>query len=783
MESSGIADATWNHEVGYLVVRGICDYCDSNKGDEWQEYAALVAAAYMRALLESMPCTDQTAPQRRPIIHSLKPKPTNFVGRDDEYAHIMKAIGGANCPVIITSGFGGIGKTTLVMVVAWACVEQKGPFDFIVCVDNRKYKETVSLDFVLNEIGRTADINSDIPNITSQEPKKDRVRELLKSHRSLLILDNYEDLLNDSKEEENVSVFLRSLPIGPVTDDTCIRVLITTREMTEGLKKLPHENVRLQKMSEKDSLEMMRLRTPKHLILSDEQYSRIWEKLCGLPKYMEMVPGQLETMTFEDWEKMFADLKIPLDEADKFFRDFFQHSWERCPDDFKKILLSVTYFAGEASSEALQKTSGLSGGRFRTLLASASDTYIQSTGTGYTVHPLIHAFCRAVLNSEEFCIFRRQADFRFVKYFFGFTRAAHEAGKHDLVERELRNVIAASKLGEKLQAWNYLIGFRDYTTAHLRHRGYWQEQKEISLLAATAARRLGKGQIRAECLVYDLGWIFLRLEDLEAAEAHVKEGLRLFQKLGDCEGIAQSARHLGKLALLKGLNERYEPKEIWQETFSEAENRYMESLQSRIDIQKEGTDQREKIGDMKLDFGRLFWLQGKGFERNGRRRGERDTIDKGLEKYNESNRVTLEAVDLFKEVYSDRGIAKAWGNLGNATKEIVKFMLNDNKLDSAIRCISKAHEYYAKSLEIAKKIKRKDEIAHAFWGLSEVYELFADYPDLHKRLGEAKMLLKRALSYAEGSYRIYTSLGGSKDIRATKDLCDRTKDKLFALEY
>lgn len=54
MEGSGIADATWYHEVGYLVVRGICDYCDMNKGDKWQDYAAVVAAAYTRSLLESI---------------------------------------------------------------------------------------------------------------------------------------------------------------------------------------------------------------------------------------------------------------------------------------------------------------------------------------------------------------------------------------------------------------------------------------------------------------------------------------------------------------------------------------------------------------------------------------------------------------------------------------------------------------------------------------------------------------------------------------------------------
>jgi nucleoside phosphorylase len=54
MEGSGIADATWNFEVGYLVVRGICDFGDGQKGDIWQMYAAIIAAAYARAVLERM---------------------------------------------------------------------------------------------------------------------------------------------------------------------------------------------------------------------------------------------------------------------------------------------------------------------------------------------------------------------------------------------------------------------------------------------------------------------------------------------------------------------------------------------------------------------------------------------------------------------------------------------------------------------------------------------------------------------------------------------------------
>ncbi|TMC21823.1 MAG: 5'-methylthioadenosine/S-adenosylhomocysteine nucleosidase [Chloroflexi bacterium] len=55
MEGAGVADATWDPKAGYLVVRGICDYCDANKNDKWHSYAAIVAAAYTRALLASLP--------------------------------------------------------------------------------------------------------------------------------------------------------------------------------------------------------------------------------------------------------------------------------------------------------------------------------------------------------------------------------------------------------------------------------------------------------------------------------------------------------------------------------------------------------------------------------------------------------------------------------------------------------------------------------------------------------------------------------------------------------
>ncbi|NOJ41515.1 hypothetical protein [Bradyrhizobium australiense] len=55
MEASGLQNAAWAQGKVIFVVQGICDYCDEHKNDDWQNYAALVAAAYTRALIEEMP--------------------------------------------------------------------------------------------------------------------------------------------------------------------------------------------------------------------------------------------------------------------------------------------------------------------------------------------------------------------------------------------------------------------------------------------------------------------------------------------------------------------------------------------------------------------------------------------------------------------------------------------------------------------------------------------------------------------------------------------------------
>ncbi|KAM0189624.1 hypothetical protein ACHAPQ_010500 [Fusarium lateritium] len=65
MEAAGLVN-----EFPCLVIRGICDYADSHKNDDWQEYAAIVAAAFGKELLQYVQASDME--KEKPVKDVIK---------------------------------------------------------------------------------------------------------------------------------------------------------------------------------------------------------------------------------------------------------------------------------------------------------------------------------------------------------------------------------------------------------------------------------------------------------------------------------------------------------------------------------------------------------------------------------------------------------------------------------------------------------------------------------------------------------------------------------------
>lgn len=125
MEAAGLMN-----ELPTLVIRGICDYCDSHKQKKWQGYAALTAAAYTKLLLLAMPVL-QTTPgslkgnRERHWIISL-PRNPKFVDRQEEITKLEELLTMQDGPRrIAITGLGGVGKTQIALEVAY-CIRDRG---------------------------------------------------------------------------------------------------------------------------------------------------------------------------------------------------------------------------------------------------------------------------------------------------------------------------------------------------------------------------------------------------------------------------------------------------------------------------------------------------------------------------------------------------------------------------------------------------------------------------------------------------------------------------------
>ena len=59
MEAAGLAN-----DFPCMVIRGICDYSDTHKNDEWQGYTAATAALYAKELLQTISAGEVTKSQQ-----------------------------------------------------------------------------------------------------------------------------------------------------------------------------------------------------------------------------------------------------------------------------------------------------------------------------------------------------------------------------------------------------------------------------------------------------------------------------------------------------------------------------------------------------------------------------------------------------------------------------------------------------------------------------------------------------------------------------------------------
>ncbi len=327
---------------------------------DWQDAAALVLEklAGLHASIESL------------IPSNLPAEQTPFFGRETELAQLQKMLTTPDCRLVTVVGLGGMGKSRLALEAARQ----------VSGVAERPFRHGV---FFVSLVGvSTADAVptaiADVLNLSligSSSPQRQIVH-LLAQKELLLLLDNFEQLLEDSMQSDAA--------VGLVTAvlDGCpgVKLLLTSREALQLAAEwqLPLEGLAYARdqVSKIDSFEATQLFVqtavqvqPDFVLTPDlaPQVRRICQLTAGTPlalklaaTWLRAIPlTQIATEIEQSLDILATNMRdVPA--RQRSMRAVFDHTWELLSAPEQAAFQGLSIFRGGFMVEAAKKVSQVS---------------------------------------------------------------------------------------------------------------------------------------------------------------------------------------------------------------------------------------------------------------------------------------------------------------------------------------------------------------------------------------------------------------------------------------
>lgn len=405
----------------------------------------------------------------RSIFCSLPPRDlSELIGRQAEIARLLELLSPNHAASLITvDGIGGVGKTALVLEVAYRCWgastgETPTPtaplFDAIIFVSAKQQYLTSDGILLSNEAKRTLrDIYRKIAaalervEIANAAPQKQFsvLYEALNRLRTLLIVDNLETM----EDKQEIMSFLYELPRS-------VKVIITTRERV-----LSFSPIRLEQLSQDESLNLIeRESLEKEAELSRKQAFNLYRHIGGIPAALVYAIGQIASgysidtvlkripETGSDVARFCFESSIgPLRGQPAHHLLMAMAMFPKAP-----VLGALAYVAGLSDQIAVEE--GLA--QLRKL------SLIRNQGSRYVMLPLTREYALSELSVNV--PFEQNARARWVNWYLNFTQ---EFGGKDWTDWNIRY----DRIEEE---WENLLTVFEWSAAHEKYevmQTLWQE--------------------------------------------------------------------------------------------------------------------------------------------------------------------------------------------------------------------------------------------------------------------------------------------------------------------
>lgn len=505
-------------------------------------------------------------PARPAVPHNLPQQATSFVGREAEIATVVERLRQTECRLLTLVGLGGIGKTRLAIAAA-ECQIADSP-------DDNPFPDGI---FFVPLAGlRSAD--SLVPTIAdavqfsfygggrAHEPPQSQLLGYLSNKQMLLILDNFEHLL------DGVSLVTDLLHAAPD-----MKIIVTSRQRLLLREEWAVEVGGLPIPAQQEGLDPASLGLSPAVQLFRQRAQQvdgpfrvdagnaaavvtICQLVEGMPLGIELAASWVHVVPCRE---IAAEIARSMDflksgvrnvpERHRSLRAVFEHSWRLLDDQEKDAMRCLSVFRGGFHREAAE---AVAGAPLSVLSALLDKSLLRRTGRRgrYDMHELLRQFAAEKLSSDRSR--KEEVDGRHSAYFCDFLQQ-HEA---DLQGSRLQSALARLDAdGENVQAaWHWAVAHRESARLGraldgLCHFYLWRRRFHDGAAACQAAALTLQGTAERRLLARILTWQSTfqhRLGQVAAAGELLDQGLSQLEMTGSKEEDARSER--AAIYLLQG---------------------------------------------------------------------------------------------------------------------------------------------------------------------------------------------------------------------------------------
>lgn len=492
-------------------------------------------------------------------VLALPVQPTSFVGRAADLAEIAALLADPACRLLTLTGPGGVGKTRLAIQTAAQAQER---FADGVCF--AALQPVTSTEFLVPALADALHLK-----FFGSDPLRTQVLRHLQSQELLLVLDNFEHLL------EGVGLLTDLLEHTPR-----VKLLVTSREALNvreewvrvvGAMPVPGDDSRI----DWESYDAVRLFVERarqvrgDFALDRERLDvlRICRLVEGLPLAIELAAARLRTLSCEEIaseiEHSLSFLATTLRNVPERHRDLyavFDPCWNRLSQAQREVFTRLSVFRGGFEREAAGPVAGAS---LPMLEALVDKSLLRVTPTGrYEMHELVRQYAEARLAEADPGEIDGVRD-RHCTYYAALLREREPDLKGAAMLRALAEI--RPEMDNIRVMWRRAVGKRmeseieeslDSLALYYHLRCRYQEAEDTLQMAATALRN-DRSALLGRVLMWQgyFMWWLNRADHAVIGNQLLQEGVSL---LRDLDAYGQTAAPLWLLSEFNANPEMHE---------------------------------------------------------------------------------------------------------------------------------------------------------------------------------------------------------------------------------